>query len=111
MQFQYGRLDSRLLTYTNRNAFLKDVIALPDGTFVSAANCVYHAPRGFRAKPSLLAIYGNELTNLFHRILGIKFASDTEVLEYLQQIRSDASSTMQVVSSVYQYLERFCQAT
>ncbi|OBT52528.1 hypothetical protein VE04_07127, partial [Pseudogymnoascus sp. 24MN13] len=93
-----------------RNAFCKNVIALPDNTFVSAGNCVYYAPRGFQAKPSLVAIYGNDLSNLFQNILYIKFASHTEALEYLYLIRSNVSTTMQAVSSVYEYLQVFCPA-
>ncbi|RFU23945.1 hypothetical protein B7463_g12390, partial [Scytalidium lignicola] len=92
-----------------RNAFRKNVIALLDGTFVSASNCVYHAPQGFRAKPSLFAIYGDGLSNLFQNVLDIRIASSTEALAYLQQLRSNSSTTMQTVSSVYEYLQYYFQ--
>ena len=59
----------------------------------------------------LFSIYGDSLSKLFQTILGIPFASSTEVLIYLDQLRSDSSSTMQKIIAVYQYLQKFCETT
>ncbi|KAF2187468.1 hypothetical protein K469DRAFT_772048 [Zopfia rhizophila CBS 207.26] len=87
-----------------RQTFCEEVIALPSGDFVSANNCVYHAPLGFTSKPSLSLIYGNELAELF-QILRVPDASCAEVLEHLQRLRLDTASTMSAVAAVYNYLQ------
>lgn len=88
----------------NRETFREELIALPSGNFVSANNCVRHAPPGFTSKPSLSLIYGNELTELF-QILSLPDASCAEVLEHLQQLRLDKASTMSAVEAAYSYLQ------
>jgi hypothetical protein len=95
----------------NRVVFRRNVIALSDETFVSASACVYDAPGGFSSKPSLVAVYGNDLFDLFQRILTIPYASATEALAYLQLLRSDARSTMATVAGVYNYLQNNCAST
>ncbi|KAF2104912.1 hypothetical protein NA57DRAFT_51704 [Rhizodiscina lignyota] len=88
-------------------AFQRDVIATPSGNFVSASNCVYHAPHAYSSKPSLFSIYGSDLTDLFQRVLDIRSATEHEVFELLQQLRSDPSTTMLTVANVYMYLQSY----
>lgn len=101
----------QIADFQNRAEFCKNVIATPGGTFVSLENCVYYGPQGFRTKPSLFQIYGDELSDLFQDILGISFASSTETLEYLQQLRSNSNSAVQAALSVYRYIQAYYPET
>lgn len=92
----------------NRKTFCEEVIVLPNGDFVSANHCVFHAPPGFSSKPSLFQIYGHELSELFQVILSIPDASSTDVVDHLQQLHLDPYTTISAVAGVYNYLhERF----
>jgi hypothetical protein len=89
----------------DRNAFDQAVIVLPGEDTKPRNYCVYQAPPGFALKPALAEIYGDELKELFHGILSIPDVSSSEALQHLQQLKSDASSTMSSVLGTYKYLQ------
>jgi hypothetical protein len=83
------------------------VIALPDGSFVALDKCVFQAPVGYRPKVPLHSIYDGDLKILFQTILNIRSVNFPEAAEYLEQLRSDTTSTLSDVLETYRYLQRY----
>lgn len=94
-----------MLTAVTRKAFKKHVISLPKDIHRHLRSCVWRAPKGFSAKPTLRPVYGPELDRLFKTILKVSDATGAEALEYLEQLRGKKSTSMADVTEVYVYLQ------
>lgn len=94
-----------MLTAATRKAFKKHVIILPKDIHTHLESCVWQAPKGFSAKPTLRSVYGPELDRLFKTILKVSDATGAEALEYLEQLRGEKSTSMADVTEIYVYLQ------
>jgi hypothetical protein len=94
-----------MLTVINRKAFGSHIINLPNRHLRFLDSCVWQGPKGFSSKPALRPVYGHELDRLFREILKVPNATSAEVLEYLEQLRHDKSTTMTDVAEVYVFLQ------
>lgn len=114
-----------MLTVINRNAFGNHCINLPNRNCMFLAGCVWQGPKGFFSswpplrpvygsvwqrpkgfsKPALCPVYGHELDRLFRKILKVPNATSAQVLEYLEQLRHDETTTMTDVAEAYMFLQ------
>ncbi|KAI7975524.1 hypothetical protein EIK77_005890 [Talaromyces pinophilus] len=105
----YLAIQSRAFSPTEelmvKEAFGYHVINLPNRNCRFLDSCVWQGPKGFSSKPALLPVYGHELDRLFRKILKVPNATSAEVLEYLEQLRHDETTTMTDVAEAYVFLQ------
>jgi hypothetical protein len=94
----------RLLT-SKRDAFEGNVILDHDGVWKSTSDFVWDAPPGFTKKSSLLQLYGNELSKLFKRILGVPNASLDDTIEHIAGMSEVNTKDLKPAIGAYMFLQ------
>lgn len=94
----------RLLT-SRRDAFEGNVILDHDAVWKSTSDFVWDAPPGFTKKSSLLHLYGNELSKLFKRILGVPNASLDDTIEHIAGMSEVNTKDLKLAIGAYTFLQ------